>query len=269
MQLTGGWEKDLDIILEQISVACGNIESQLKQLPRGLTKKVAIQLYNDVSAIARALITLTKQDPSSTQVACVMLRTILEAGISAFAFCRDPEQRSKLYWNYLTVLDWKHVCLHEKNFGCPHIPADETHAKNIAERKKRAKGNLMKLGEVFIIPKKRKSNKERLLEAVTPGNELRTWFRDTWFPEKRREVLEQERMGWVYDVIYTRLCSSVHSDSAASKVLAGIVRGHIFIVGLQFWGAAVYKLVESFKINLSADHKGTLRNFYTSLQWAS
>ena len=269
MRLTGAWQKDLDIILGQIHVACGNIASQLKQLPRGLTKQVAIQLYNDVSAVAGALINLTKQEPASSQVACVMLRTLLEGGISVFAFCKDPEQRGKLYWNYLAVLDWKHVCLHEKNFGCPLISGDQAHAKNVAERKKSAKGHLRNLGEVFIIPKKGQRNKQRLLEALAPGNELRKWFRDRWFPETRREVLNQERMGWVYDVVYTRLCSSVHSDSAASKVFAGIERGHILMVGLEFWGAAIYKLVETFRFNLSADHKGTLRYLYTSLQWAS
>ena len=263
MLLTGEWNEESTTILKKISVACGNIESQLGQLPPGLTKKVAIQLYEDISAVVGALSNLTRQERASSQVACMMLRTLLEGAISVFAFCKNPEQRGKLYWDYSAVLDWKNVCRHEKNVGCPLV-ADEA---NVAERKKSIRDNLMNVGEDFIIPKAGKSNKERLIEALVPGKE-RNLFRNTWFPERRHEVLEQERMGWVYDVLYTYLCSAVHSDSAASKVFAGSDRGHMFIQGLGVWGAAIYKLVETFTIKLPSTHKGILRHFYESLQWS-
>ena len=131
------------------------------------------------------------------------MRTLLEAAISIFAFCKNPREYSKLYLNYRAVLDWKYVCLDEEHFGCPiHHADDEEHKKDLAERKAEAKNNLMKVGEPFIRRNKKKASADRLCEALLPGHELRNYFRHTWYPESRRELLEQEEMGWIDDVIY-------------------------------------------------------------------
>jgi hypothetical protein len=125
------------------------------------------------------------------------------------------------------------------------------------------------VGKPYVKEKEGKTLQQRLEEAVAPRNKnrQRQFFRDTWYPETRKGILDQEDMYWLYDIIYTPLCSAVHSDSAASKILGGLKKDSMVTWALQFWSAGMYRFVETFNIRLPAQYKGVLRGQYESLQW--
>jgi hypothetical protein len=117
-----------------------------------------------------------------------------------------------------------------------------------------------------VIRKKGHDAKTRLHEALQPGNETGKFFRDTWYPERRGKILTDEKMAWLYDVLYRRLCSAVHSDSAAGKLFAGLHRSHAFTLALQLWAAGLFRLVDTLRLRLPAEQKGILRDYYENLQ---
>ncbi len=266
MHLTGQLTDDDKGILGELPEVCSKLEAELFCLPQGLVKDVAIQLYYDVSDIPAAIIILCQQPRTSSRVSCVLLRTLIESCLSVFAFCQDPDERAKLYWNFNAVLDWKFVCRDEQHIGCPLVPDTPERTASMAARKQSASELLEQYGEAYLSRKKGGSPEELLTDALTSGNGKPQFFRDRWYPETRaEEILQRENMGWVYDVLYRRLCSAVHSDSSASKILV-TSRSSMFSLACQFWGAAMYKLVERFRLHLSAPHKGVLRLNYTGLQ---
>jgi len=267
MQFTGKLEHDDERIFREflvpLSIKLGN---ELKTMT-GLMGKVAMQLQNDLSAVGGSIIALCQQRNVSSQAGCALLRTLMEGCLSVFAFCVDPSARAKLYWDFSAVLDWRFACLDEVHFGCPLSPKTPEKRQKIDDRKQRVKRIILQVGKPYLISKKGRTPDERLNEAVLPGNETKRYFRDTWYPEKRKELLAAENMGWLYDVIYQRLCSAVHSDSGASKIFEGLHRSHAVTVAIQYWSAAIYRLVDELGLHLPADKKGILHNSYRHLQF--
>lgn len=267
MFLTGQLGKDDKRIFDELTIICGKIEFEFDRiLDQGLLRNVTIQQYNSLSAIVGTLINLCNMQRVSSQASCVLLRTVIDATISILAFCRDPEKRALLYWNFDAVLDWQFVCFDEKHVGSPLIPKDGEEADRRVARKEDAWRKIQELGMPYLASKK--VSKEQLMAVIQRGKEKPGAFRSTWFPETRRNILKTENIEWVYDVLYRRLCSCVHSDSAASKMFANTDRRHIVTIALEFWGYAMYRLVDTFKIRLSSEHKHSLRIDYQSLQYS-
>lgn len=240
----------------------------MRELPDCLSKKCLVRLYNDLRAVTAGIVNYVCLERASSQVTAALLRTLMESCISVFAFCKAPEDRAHLYWHYDAVLDWKFALMDEKNRGCPLVPGpgDEDYTKRFRARKTEARGIMAQFGQPYVVAKKGRALGEILRRALKEGSESCRCFRHTWYPEPRRAVLEGERMGWTYDVWYTRLCSCVHSDSAASKLFKRLARGHAVNTAMQWFGAAIFRILETFKIRVSAEHKRVFRFDYESLQ---
>ena len=267
MQFTGKLDRGDEKLIQEFLVPLSNKLGHELTDVEGLVGQVAMQLHNDASAVGGSIIALCQQGNVSSQAACALLRTLIEGCLSVFAFCKDPNSRAKLYWDFRAVLDWRFACLDEVHFGCPLSPSTAEKRQKIDDRKQRSKSNILRLGKPYLVPKAGRNLDDRLNEAVMPGNEAKRYFRDTWYPEKRKELLAAENMGWLYDVIYQRLCSAVHSDSGASKVLAGLQRSHAVTVTIQYWSAAIYRLVDELGLHLPAEKKGILHKYYMDLQF--
>ncbi len=270
MEVTGTWGQEQERLLQDLLVPCGNIESQLRCLRDGPVKEGAMHLYNDLSAVSGHLINSarsTQKIPS--QVAAVLVRTLIDCCCSVFAFCVDPQSRGTLYLNYRAVLDLRLGLANLRHVGCPFVPANLEIVSANKARVSEAGSALRSSGSGYL--RKRCSSAgqaRRILEgALAPGAEDPRPFRETWYPEGRRGILEEEGMGWLYDVVYKLLCSAVHSDPAASMILRGFSRRDLFTVTLEFWGAGMYKLVEAFRINLPSEHKALLRLCYKHFLW--
>ena len=269
MQLTGHVDPDTVRLLNELMTACKRMESQMRELPDDLTRKCLVRLYNDLSAVTAGIVNYLCVERASSQVTAALLRTLMESCISVFAFCKAPGKMGPLYWHYDAVLDWKFVLMDEKNVGCPYVPEKEDYTKRFRARKIEARKAIGRLGEPYVKPKKKSTPGETLKRALTEGSESSSCFRDTWYGEGRKAILESEGMGWTYDVLYTRLCSCVHSDSAASKVLGGLSKDHAVNTAMEWFGAAIFKILETFPIRVSAEHKRVFRFDYESLQYPS
>ena len=218
-----------------------------------------------MSAIAAAITILVKQEAASSHAVGVLVRALIEQCVSVFAFCKAPAERAELYLNYAAVLDWKFALGDEQHIGAPLTPGGEEWQDQFNRRKAEARENILRLGVPYV--KKKESPEVVLKTKVNEEVPARRFLRDRWYPEERHDIFEEHRMRWVHDVVYARLCSPVHGDTAASQIFGSFQRGYAFIFAAQFWGAAVYRIVESFRLGLPSPHKGILRGFYTELQW--
>lgn len=242
------------------------VEAELKTSPNGPKREAATRLYNDLSAIPASIMNLCQHPQVSSQAVLVLLRATLDGLISVLSFCRDPDACAKLYLDFPVVLDWRFVCLDEEHIGCPYVPDTQAERAKLAERKEYAKRNLLLVGLPYLNAKSKGDPVARLAEAVKAGNETREFFRKKWYKGTSLEILQGEKMGWLDDVLYKRLCSAVHSDSAAGMVFAGLHRGTAFTLALQIWGAGIYRLVEALRLRIPATQKGILHMSYMRLQ---
>jgi len=267
MKLQFQWDDQMEELVSELCTVSENIASQLKSLLRGRDKDALIQLFSDQSALVASVIDYCrKPPPRSCQTAGTLLRTLLEGCISIFAFCKDPKGRAELYLDFLAVLDFRFACSDEKNIGCPFLRKPGA-AESAKSRKELAAQRLAAFGSHFLVSKNSQgAPTDALQQALRPGQERPGRFRKTWYPETREQVLSSEGMRWLHEVIYKRLCSCVHSDAAASKILEKLKTESIGMFALELWGAAMYRIVDTFQIGLPASHKCAIRIFYTGLQ---
>lgn len=181
--------------------------------------------------------------------------------VSTFAFCKKPEERAPLYWNYNAVLDWKFVLADRRNFGCPFVPGEgnSDYMEKFKTREESATAKIRELGGSYLKPGK-------TLDEAMQSNAPWKYFRDSWYPESRRKILEQEEMSWVYDVMYSRLSCAVHSDSAAVLLFSRTDRDTTVNFCFLLLGASLYRLIESLRINVPSRPKGIFRTDYECLQ---
>jgi len=225
------------------------------------TTDALIEIHQGLVAITSSIMTLCEQERTSSQATASLMRTLIDCCLSAFALCKNPEEEAELYNNFRAVQDFRFACCQEKHLGCPLSDTPEDHHK-IAENIDKARKILETVGLDFLPKKKR--NQANLRKALS--NDSHNAFRDKWYLEERRELLKEEGMEWVYDYLHLRLCSAVHSDSAASMVF-NFDRHIVFTWSWQFYSAAVCRLVEAFPIGLPNDQMQFLQNTYTGLQY--
>ena len=271
MQLKDQWSKDLDLIIRHFTVASGRIEQQLTDMSQGSLKTAVCQLYTDLSSTFGTMINLCRSGMTvSSLVAATLLRGLIESMISIFAFAKDAETRADLYLSFQAVLDFKALCCHEVNQGCPHLPEDVITDDKLTERRRITSEALKRVGTAFLrkCPGSEDEAERTLAECLRarPEEALHA-FRERWFPESRRDVLIAEKMGWIYPVHYQRLCSAVHSDAAASKVFGGFPKDRFIDLAMEFWSAGLYRLIDELGIRVDSQTKGGLRQCYESLQW--
>ncbi len=258
MELTGKLDEGDNCVFRKLGVICGKIESEMRTLRKGFVKDSLTQLYNDLSALVGTVLSLCQLEKTSSQATCVLARAVLDSCISIFAFCKNPKQRALLYKNFTAILDWKFVCLDDMYEPVPSAPKD--YEQRLQARKKCSKRNVEKHGEPYLNSEgKGKTPSNILTEAIRKEKEGLTQFRNQWYPERRRKILQDEGMGWVYDTWYIRFCSAIHSDSAASRLFAGTPRRNMITLVFEFWSAAICKIVDTFKIRLSSKDKYFLR----------
>lgn len=250
--------------LDKLKEICPKVEDQLKRQPTGYVREASIQIYSDLSGISGAIIALLLRDhyPTPKIAVAALFRSLIDCCISIFAFCKKPQQNAEIYHHFSLVLDWNFVCAHEKNLGCPLVPNSQKKRDSIQDRKNRITADLRK--DIGLLYTKNSLSQEQLEKALA---ENRTnIFRDTWYSQKRREILKDEKIEWIYDVLYKRLSSATHSDPAGSFVLSIKNRSHAISLTRQFWGAGIYRLVEALNIRMNAEHKGIVRQDYKYLQ---
>lgn len=273
MEITGPWDPRMDLVLEHLCKIADGLEDGIRALPSAEVKAASSALYSNVSAVSSTLYKVCRDTNTrcSSQAIGSLLRTIIEASISVFAFCRDPPIRAALFLNYACVLKFRHQVNSMGNIGCPYLPASRYDPARVGLAKASAKKDLLRCGADYLEKKPRggKTVTDLLVEATTDGSEHPKWFRDHWFPEQSRaDVLAFEQMAWLDDVLYKWLCSCVHSDIWAASPLSGMERPNVAILGLQFWGASVLRLSEALGLRLDPEDANFLRDtFYKGLQW--
>lgn len=273
MEITGPWEAEMDLVLARLCEIDDSLKASIEALPRADVMAASSALYTNVSAVSSTLYKVCKDTSTrcSSQAVGSLLRTIIEASISVFAFCWDQGERAPMFLNYAVVLKFRHQARSLDNIGCPFLPPSRYDPAKVGLAKAIARRELLRCGAGYLNkkPKGGKTVADLLEEATTDGSEHPKWFRDHWFPEQRRcEVLAYEQMAWVDDVLYKWLCSSVHSDIWAGSPLAGLQRTHAAMLALQFWGASVLRLSEALEISLDPTGAEFLRDrFYKPLQW--
>ncbi len=261
MELKGQLDQDDKRIIEELKHVSSKIGTEFQAMPKGLVKDAAIQQYSDMSTIAGTIINLCDLPKTPSQPIGVLLRTIIESSISVFAFCKDPKANAKLYSNFPVILDWKRLLMRKKHFGCPIVPDDQERRNVLIKHEQEFRKRMLKLGQPYL-----KTKKHTLKEALQSGKNPNNMFRDRWYKETRHNILKDERMEWVYDLYYSMLCSIVHMDSAACRILSLVKKQTAVTLSNQFWGAIIYKLVETFRFRLPAVHKRIIRDFYQGLQ---
>lgn len=262
MNLSGQWDPQMDKLIEALFGVDERFEATIQATPDANLKTALCELYTSVSAISSAIAILCKEKrPCSSQVVGSLMRTLIEACVAVFALCRDPARRAELYVNFSHVLKFKGQIRMEKHLGCPFSPPVDAGIR--AQAKAEVRSSLLRVGQAYV-----EKSGGTVEEATRPGSEKPGWFRKTWYPERREEILAGEQMGWVNDVMYNWLCSSVHSDTWASQCLAGLDRNHAATLAMELWGAAAWRLAEALGIELAPIHVKTLRDgFYRPLQW--
>jgi len=269
MKLTGNWDPMMDKLVQGL----GGLDDKFKAIAGaqtdGSTRLAIEQLYTSICAVSTAILLLCKApQPCSAQVVASLMRTLIDGCISVFAFCKDPATRSRLFIDFAVVLKFKGQLRQEANMGCPYVAKVDEAARAVAKAQVRAE--MQRVGTAYLESRRRKhrTDQEMLEEALRPGNEHPSWFRDTWFPEKRRDILDAEQMGWIDDVFYKWLCSSVHSDAWAGECFGGLERTHVATFAVQLWGAAVWRLGETLRVVMEAEEVRVIRDtFYKHLQW--
>ncbi len=273
MEITGTWDPQMDEVLVHLCKITGGLEDGIRALASAEVKKASSLLYSNVSAVSSTLYKICKDTRTrcSSQAVGSLLRTIIEASISVFAFCKDPPGRASLFLHYDCVLTFRHPVNSMRNIGCPFLPASRYDPARVGLAKALARKVVLRCGADYLEkkPKGGKTVTDLLVEATTDGSEHPAWFRDHWFPEQSRaEVLAYEQMAWLDDVLYKWLCSCVHSDIWAASPLSGMKRSDVAMFGIQFWGASVLRLFEALEIRLGPEHANLLRDqFYRPLQW--
>ena len=262
MILSGQWDPQMDTLIEALFGVDDRFKATIQATPNANLKTAVCELYTSVSAISSTIARLCKEErPCSSQVVGSLMRTLIEACVAVFAFCRDPARRAELYVNFSHVLKFKGQIRLEKHPGCPFSPPVDAGIR--AQAKAEVRSSLLRVGQAYV-----EKSGGTVEEATRPGSEKPGWFRRTWYPERREEILAGEKMGWVNDVLYNWLCSSVHSDTWASQCFAGLDRNHAATLAMQLWGAAAWRLAEVLGIELAPIHVKTLRDaFYRPLQW--
>ena len=262
MILSGQWDPQMDKLIEALFGVDERFKATIQATPDANLKTAVCELYTSVSAISSTIAMLCKEKrPCSSQVVGSLMRTLIEACIAVFALCRDPSRRAELYVNFSHVLKFKGQIRLEKHLGCPYSSPVDGAIR--AQAKAEVRSILLRVGKAYL-----QKSGATVEEATRPGSERLTWFRDTWYPERREEILAGEKMAWVNDVLYKWLCSSVHSDTWASQCFADLDRNHVATLARQFWGAAAWRLAEVLGIELAPIHVKTLRDaFFRPLQW--
>ena len=268
MQLSGQLSSDFDRLLSHLTVASGRLDQQLKEMPKGRVRETTWQLYTDVCAVFASIITICKGDlPASSLVMASLLRCLIEGCLSVFAFVKYPDERADLYLDFRAVLDFRFACNDLMASGSPYVPADSL--PQIKGRLHNATELLGRFGVKFLDGR-RVGNKDpdKLLAQALASDVARapSYFRVTWYPESRRDLLEAENMAWVYPVLYQRLCCAVHTDAGGAKILSEFPKESAAMLAFQFWGISIYKLVEQFSFRLDNQTKGILRRLYNEAQ---
>lgn len=270
MKLTGNWDPLMDKMVQGLGGLDDKFKAKAAAHTDGPTRLAIEQLYTNICAVSTAILLLCKApQPCSSQVVGSLMRTLIDGCISVFAFCRDPTTRSRLFTDFAVVLKFKGQLRHEANMGSPYAPKVDEATRAAAKAQVRAE--MLRVGAAYLNSRKRKNrtDQEMLEEALRPGNEHPSWFRNTWFPESRREILDAEQMGWIDDVFYKWLCSPVHSDAWAGECFASLKRIDVATLAMQLWGAAVWRLGETFRVVMEAEEVRTIRDvFYKRLQWS-
>lgn len=267
--LTGSVDPKSKRLLQELMKACGPIEDGLRRKLSGFTQHAAAQLYTDLSSVAGTLLDhVSQKGRRSSIAAALMMRGVLEACISIFAFCKDTTRRGTMYLNFVAVLEWKFRTYDEKHPACPLLRRSQSGQEGRAQRKAELVPHLKTFGSKYWVKKRKEGQtKEQYKEAFA---KLEVWkpstFRNTWFPERRCDVLQEEGMGWVHDVLYKRLSSAVHTDPAGSLVFGDLRKDNVYVMCLELWAAALYRLVDELRVNISAVHKGVFRGFYNGLK---
>lgn len=272
MEITGGWDPKMDVVVRHLFEIVKDLEDGMRALPSPAVKAASSSLYNNVSAVSSTLYKLCRDTRTkcSSQAVGALLRTIIEATIAVFAFCKDPPSRAVLFMRYACVLQFKLQISAMRNIGCPLVSASRYNPARVAPALAMGRRSLLQFGAEYLSkkPGKGKTTQDVLLEAMKRGSERPSWFRDHWFPESRPAVLAWEQMAWVDDVLYKWLCSSVHSDVWAGSPLGGMERTEVAMFAQQFWGSSVVRLSEALGLSLDQNHIRYLRDmFYGPLQW--
>jgi hypothetical protein len=268
VKLSGQWDPKMDRMMEMLFRIDDKIKAGVSSLQEGAVKTAVCNLYSNISAVSSAVVLMCKEPrPCSSQVVGCLLRTVLDACISVFAFCKGPADRASIFLDYAVVVRFKGQLRLESHLGCP-LSRDV--GKPVRARAKaEVRSQMLRVGLAYLSHKKvGQSDQDILEEALQPGKEHPSWFRDTWFPEKRKDVLAGEGMEWVDDVLYKWLCSPVHSDAWASQCLAEFERTHGAMLAVQFWGASAWRLTQVLGIELEPEEVKVLRDvYYSGLQW--
>jgi len=261
MELEGKWDSKIDVLLDHLRPVDEKIKNTIGNMADCQVKEAAAKIYSNLSAVAGTLCYLCKEQPHcSSQATGAWLRSVIEACVSVFAFCEDPVNRAPLYLNFAEVVRYKVLLGTEKSVGCLYLPPDDgARLDGIRVGKERVKAFLSQQGACYVrhASARKKPATEVLREALAKDDT--SVFSNTWHGGSPSKVLGRARMQWVYDFLFTRLCSAVHSDVCAADFRAGRQRSTPAGTAILLWGVSIVQLAEALNITLPSAQKGFLR----------
>lgn len=265
MILSGEWDDRTDRVVHMLEPAERKFMTAVDEMADENLKKATKQLYTSVIATTDTILYLCKtKAPCSSQAVAALMRTLVEACVSVFAFCKDPAARAPLYLEHAYVVQFRLLPVALAYVGgSGGTPA----MQELLEARDEIQAFLIENGTKYLGPRRVKESRtpeETVRDAIENGKSRR--FRQQWFPETRSELLQSLRMFVTDDALYPLLCSAVHSDACAALVLGGFNCSEVASMAVEFWAAALLGLVESLGIDLPARLKGGLRKLRAKLQ---
>jgi len=247
--------KDDVVIKDELMILRNNLRSQAQQLKPAAKKQVVTELLDSLLANYGSLWQLCEQNKTSAAAAASLLRALIDSTLSCLAFCKDPATRTQLFQDFTVVLDWKSTIQDSKHLGSPLAPDTVAYRNALVGRQTAAEKSLRRCGMAFYAGKGTPTQ-AKVNDAIK--NKKRRSFRDRWYPEARRDLLAGVSLAGVYDILYCRLSSGVHSDAAASLVLQDVRKTNIMTCATHIIGIGLWCLVAKLRFRLPATHKATL-----------
>lgn len=262
LELTGQWNNGIDRITEFLDQIDQKFQNTVGSWPDSNRTRAIVSLYNNVSAVARTIVLLCKQKPASAQAVAILMRALVEACAAIFAFSKDNKVLGHKYITYSEVIKYKWLLARERNRGCPIDPAARAMEAILRKRKATTKAILHRDAAQFLNPERvgKKSPADVLMKALVQDDPR--VFTMNWYGETPKRVFSREEgLEWVGDLLYTMLCSAVHSDVWAEKAFGGSKCSTPAMIAVQLRAIAVCRLCEVLGISIGSDRKGFLRKY--------
>jgi hypothetical protein len=252
-------QRDYDAI-EILHLCARHVRGSIRTIKDKEQRLALTHIVTALDSTYTAIGCLCCQDDKHPQPIAALLRTMIEAMISTLAFCDDPQDGACRYKFFLTVLQWKWSVLDMKYSGWFMREGHPEGVQRLQATRNRAVADILQHGTPFL----KKPN--YTVEDAVAKDDIKA-FDDKWFKQNRKRLLDAKRLGLVYDIWYSRLSSSVHSDAAAAPLLGGESCSDILSIASRMYHIGLWSIVDTFHFGLPSQLKGILNKTMKEFQY--